>query len=278
MPSDPPELISMRPLAAGEGWALSEFLCRAGPRDRQFEERHGSFTVAAVLAGQFSYRGERGGSYLSPGALLTGNSGRCFSCAHEHGVGDHCVSLSFSEELAGEAAAAISGRAAFAFDTPSLPPSDGSLPIVARFQAFAAGVDPDGGEDLMWSTLARVVAGTAGRGGKAVAPNGRETRQVTAAIRAIDERPAHEHSLDRLARDAGMSRYHFLRVFRRATGTTPRQYLIQARFRRAAAQLATSREPITSVALDCGFGDLSTFNRRFRAVFGVSPRRFRSGP
>lgn len=128
----------------------------------------------------------------------------------------------------------------------------------------------------MWSTLARVVAGIAGRGGKAVAPNGRERRQVAAAIRAIDERPAQEHSLDRLARDAGMSRYHFLRVFRRATGTTPRQYLIQARFRRAAAQLATSREPITSVALDCGFGDLSTFNRRFRAVFGVSPRRFRS--
>ena len=46
--------------------------------------------------------------------------------------------------------------------------------------------------------------------------------------------------------------------------------------RRAAARLSATRDPITDVALDSGFGDLSTFNRRFRAVFGVSPRQFRS--
>ncbi len=274
--SDPRELIAMTPLAAGDGWSLNQFLCRAGPRDRPFEERHGAFSIAAVLSGQFSYRGARGAVYLVPGALLTGNAGCCFCCAHEHGVGDRCVSLNFSEELVGEAAAAISGTAAFAFKTPSLPPSSASLPIVARFQAFAAGADPGGGEDLLWSTLTRVIADLAGRGGKAVAPDGGEARRVAAAIRAIDQDPAEVHSLERLARDARMSRYHFLRVFRRATGTTPHQYLIQARIRRAAVRLATSREPVTAIALDSGFGDISTFNRQFRALFGVSPRRFRS--
>ena len=269
-------LISSRPLAAGDGWSFTEFVCRAGPQDRPFEERHESYSIAAVIAGQFAYRGDRGAGYLVPGALLTGNSGRCFRCAHEHGVGDRCVSLSFSEELTAEAAAAIAGRTTFAFDAPSLPPSDAALPIVAGFQAFAAAPDPGRAEDLLWSTLERVVGGLAGRGDRAVAPNARETQRVAAAISAIDDDPAREHSLERLARDARMSRYHFLRIFRRATGATPRQYLIQARFRRAALQLTSSREPVTAIALDSGFGDISTFNRRFRSVFGVSPRQFRA--
>jgi len=265
-------LLDSRSLAAGEGWSLTEFVCRAGPEDRPFEERHDGFSVAAVLDGQFAYRSERGSAYLAPGALLTGNAGACFRCAHEHGVGDRCVSLNFSAELAGEAA----GRSRFAFEASSLPPSDGTLPIVARFAAFAAAPDPGAGEALAFDTLERLTRADFGRGGRAAMPHASETRRVAAVIRLINEDPGGEHRLANLARAAGLSRYHFLRLFRRATGATPRQYLIQARLRRAAERLAASRDPITAVAFDSGFGDLSTFNRHFRAVFGVSPRRFRA--
>ena len=267
-------LLDSRSLAAGEGWSLTEFVCRAGPEDRPFEERHDGFSVAAVLDGQFAYRSERGAAYLAPGALLTGNSGACFRCAHEHGFGDRCVSLNFSAELAGEAAAAV-GRSRFAFEASSLPPSDATLPIVARFAAFAAAPEHGLGEALAFRTLDRLMAGLAG-GGRDAAPQASATRRVAAAIRLINEDPADDHGLESLARLSGLSRYHFLRLFRRATGATPRQYLIQARLRRAAERLVASRQPITGVALDSGFGDISTFNRRFRSVFGVSPRRFRS--
>jgi AraC-like DNA-binding protein len=83
-------------------------------------------------------------------------------------------------------------------------------------------------------------------------------------------------SLADLAAIAGMSKYHFLRVFRRLTGVTPHQYLISARMRRAALELASSRRPVLNVALDSGFGDLSTFNKRFRATFGSTPTRYRA--
>ena len=73
-----------------------------------------------------------------------------------------------------------------------------------------------------------------------------------------------------------MSKYHFLRVFRRLTGVTPHQYLISARLRRAALALASSREPVIAVALDAGFGDLSTFNKTFRAAFGLTPTQYRA--
>ncbi len=178
-------LIASRPLAAGEGWSFTEFVCSAGPQDRPFEERHESYSIAAVIAGQFAYRGDRGAGYLVPGALLTGNSGRCFRCAHEHGVGDLLREPEgFSEELAAEAAAAITGRTKFAFDAPSLPPSDAALPIVAGFQArvrrsarFRSRRRPtlvDAG------TRCRRPRGTRRQGGEA--PNARETQRVAAAI------------------------------------------------------------------------------------------------
>jgi len=76
---------------------------------------------------------------------------------------------------------------------------------------------------------------------------------------------------------AGISRYHFLRTFKLVTGVTPDQWLLRSRLRDAARRLATARDPITAVALDVGFRDLSNFVRTFRAEFGVSPGRDRAG-
>ncbi len=81
------------------------------------------------------------------------------------------------------------------------------------------------------------------------------------AIRLVESDAARPLELKEMAAVAGMSKYHFLRVFRRLTGMTPHQYLISARLRRAALALASSRRPVIAVALDAGFGDLSTFNK-----------------
>ena len=107
------------------------------------------------------------------------------------------------------------------------------------------------------------------------APTGRETRRVVEAIRLVESDAARPLQLKAMAAVAGMSKYHFLRVFRRLTGMTPHRYLISARLRRAALALASSRRPVIAIALDAGFGDLSTFNRTFRAVFGLTPTQYR---
>ena len=57
---------------------------------------------------------------------------------------------------------------------------------------------------------------------------------------------------------------------------TPHQWLLRTRLREAAQRLATSRAPVTQVALDVGFDDLSNFIRSFRAEFGVPPSRYRA--
>ena len=81
--------------------------------------------------------------------------------------------------------------------------------------------------------------------------------------------------LDALAGIAAMSKYHFVRTFRRLVGLTPYQYLLRLRLRRAALALTATDQPVAAVALEAGFGDISTFNAHFRRAFRQSPTEMR---
>jgi AraC-like DNA-binding protein len=81
--------------------------------------------------------------------------------------------------------------------------------------------------------------------------------------------------LDDVATRAGLSPWHFLRVFADVVGATPHQYLLRARLRRAARMLVDTPAAITDIAADVGFGDLSNFVRTFGRAAGLSPRAYR---
>jgi AraC-like DNA-binding protein len=274
-PAPPDEATPKRTLAAGDGWSVHEVVCRAGPSDRPFEERHDGFSVSAVLEGAFTYRSDAGHGLLYPGALLLGNNGWCFECGHEHGIGDRCISLNVREDQFSEIAAAKASTSRFRFSVPSLPASAKTLPVIAHMEALSSAASPLRCEELALGLVERVIAAMAGDRRTPAGPTGRETKRVVEAIRLVESDADRPLELKEMAAVAGMSKYHFLRVFRRLTGVTPHQYLISARLRRAALALASSRRPIIALALDAGFGDLSTFNKTFRAAFGLTPTQYR---
>ena len=82
--------------------------------------------------------------------------------------------------------------------------------------------------------------------------------------------------LSELAGVAAMSPYHFLRTFRAVVGMTPHQFILHTRLRRAAVRLRRTSESISAIAFAAGFGDLSTFNRRFQRIIGRSPSAYRA--
>ena len=104
-------------------------------------------------------------------------------------------------------------------------------------------------------------------------PKAAATRRMTAAIDYIETQLATDLSLTELSAYVGMSKYHFLRTFTQASGMTPHQYILGRRLRAAAIALRANKEPVARIALDQGFGDLSTFNHYFHRVMGAHPRR-----
>jgi AraC family transcriptional regulator len=271
-----------RIIAGGDDWTVADVVCTCGPHDRPYEERHVRYVIAIVLAGSFQYRSPRGRGLMTPGSLMLGNHGECFECGHQHGEGDRCVSFWYApeyfERLAADAGVAGSG-ARFTrftrFKAPLLPPLRPLTPLTVRAGAGASGV-----ADVAWDELAIALAARTVRLAAGVPSSHHELplnaeARVTQAVRTIDHHPDAALTLDRLAREAGLSPYHFLRTFKSLTGITPHQYVLRARLRDAAWRLATDTDKVLDVALDCGFNDVSNFNRAFRAEFGLNPRSFR---
>jgi AraC-like DNA-binding protein len=258
-------------LASGDGWRVADMVCTSGPGDEPFEERAGGVSVSLVLAGTFVFRSDRGSSLLSAGSLLLMNAGQTFECSHQHGEGDRCLSFRLDPDLF-EQVAGETGAVSAHFDHNRLPPSRAFAGLAARAKAAMAG---RGSFDELVLGLARTAIRAACSGDREPKlPSARDHARIARVLRQLESDTAAPASLAELARVAGLSRYHFLRTFKRVTGVTPHQWLLRARLVDAANRLATSREPVTEIALDAGFEDLSHFIHSFRAEFGVSPRRF----
>src|SRR5690606_14217155 len=124
-----------RCIARGPDWSLYEHVCSAGPQDRPFEERHDAFSIAAVVAGTFTYASERGRALLHPGAFLLGNHGACYSCGHEHSAGDVCLSAQFKPGYFAEIAATVAGSSRFRFPASMLQARHDMLAETALLEA-----------------------------------------------------------------------------------------------------------------------------------------------
>jgi AraC family transcriptional regulator len=90
----------------------------------------------------------------------------------------------------------------------------------------------------------------------------------------IDDHIGEHISLDELARQAGVSRFHFARQFRLSTGESPMGYLRRVRIERSKSILQTRDSTIAEVAARLGFSDQSHFTRTFGRLVGVSPGSF----
>jgi len=84
-----------------------------------------------------------------------------------------------------------------------------------------------------------------------------------------------EVSLDQLAAEACLSKYHFLRLFRTAYGLSPYQYMQQLRIEKARILLANSGKPIADIATLLGFDNSQSFSRLFFQKMGLYPTQYR---
>jgi AraC family transcriptional regulator len=269
----PPKL---RLIAREPQWSLTEYVCSAGPHDRTFEERHDRVSIALVTSGTFRYRTDTGEGILYPGAFLLGNAGSCYECGHEHSHGDRCLALHIDRELFGEIASGSSGSTHCDFRTAILPAVCDLASLSVSIQQASLPQSKLVLEEAILTEVGTVlrVAGTNHTSSRR--PKPAATRRMAAVFDYIDARLGSDLSLAELSAHVALSKYHFLRTFKYTSGMTPHQYILGRRLRTAATALRATKKPVARIALDHGFGDLSTFNHYFRRVMGVTPTAYRS--
>jgi AraC-like DNA-binding protein len=228
-------------------------------------ERAAGHAVNFLESGSFRIRTSGAWQKLTAGSMFVTMPGLEFTCRHE---GDHptdsCLSVRYSEEVVESArswaiptAAPIhqaSNRQAYlGLALRECHPAD-----QARTEALAAA--------LLW-TLS-----TPDPGRRLYRPDRLAwyAARVDRAKTMIETHYAEPLSLSDLARDAGMSLFHFARVFAELEGRPPHRFLIDVRLARAAARLRDGAS-VTDTCFAVGFGSLSHFVTTFRRRYGVRP-------
>ncbi|NWG24345.1 MAG: helix-turn-helix transcriptional regulator [Pseudorhodoplanes sp.] len=99
--------------------------------------------------------------------------------------------------------------------------------------------------------------------------------RVRKSLRLLSEQIGGDITLDAVARDAGLSRPHFYKLFRQQIGVTPNIYLNTLRMEKAVELLTGSDRSVTDIGFDLGFSSQSVFTRFFMANVGMAPTDYR---
>src|SRR5262245_48949236 len=196
--------------------------CTAGPGDTPFAERHVDFSISYVRRGTFGYRA-RGQSFdFVPGALLLAHPGDEYTVSHEHGHGhgDDCLSFHFTP-----AAVEFIGDRGDEWRTGLIPPLPELMVVAELGQAAAEGRSDVGLDEVGLALAARVGELVRGAPRAGMADRARDRRRAVETAVWIDGHSHEPLRLEASARVAGLSPFHFLRVFSRVIGVTPHQYL-----------------------------------------------------
>jgi AraC-like DNA-binding protein len=264
--------MQIMPLLQTESLAAIAYRCTHGPDATPFLEQHTCHSLSYVRKGSFGYDTRGRTHELVAGSVMVGHAGDEYTCSHDYHVcGDECLSFQLSPVLADEM-----GLRRDTLRIGCAPPLPELMVYGELAQTAGRGDSDIGIDEAAMLFVNRFVETTSGKSPKAQPATARDRRRAVESALWIDAHADREIDIDTTAKEAGVSSFHFLRMFSNVLGVTPHQYLVRSRLRHAARLLADDRRSITSIAYDVGFGDLSNFVRTFRRAAGVSPRGFRN--
>jgi AraC-like DNA-binding protein len=207
---------------------------------------------------------------LEPGMLFRTWPGLVYRCRHSEEVpADVCLTVSYQSDFIEEIQHRRRRNTAVVTS-----PTNRLAYLGLRLSRLAA----CGSDSLALETLAAELLAEAAspedRGHRFRVPQLRwYAERIETARAVLESSPAEPHTLGPLARHAGISPFHFARVFRELVGVPPHRYLMNVRLKRAAERLRAGAS-VTETALDCGIPNLSHFIRLFRRAYGVPPSRY----
>lgn len=223
--------------------------------------------VQATIAGAGQYSDSSGTSVIGPGkamiAVIPGEHE--YSVDPQDGQWEFAYAVIYGEEVMRVATAVAESRGPV-LDWPASSRPDGALYELAN--RLTAGARPSVFElsALVYALLMAIAEPPFPQ-----SASGR-VAEAAAAIRRNLHTPV---SVDDLATAAGLSRFHFSRLFTEQTGLPPVRYLQEVRIERATGMLVTTALPVKEVAAACGYQSESYFCRAFKGATGLTPNEYR---
>jgi AraC-like DNA-binding protein len=231
--------------------------------EQEVAEHH---AISFVESGSFDVR-VRGELWrFLPGTIFVTERDLGFSCVHDNECpDDRCLSVSYGEQTVEDLRSA---------GIPSPRPRAERSAARQSFLRHRLGSCASGDElrlELIAGALFQsLAAGSAARPLRDGLRVSDVMRRIDRSVQLIESEYARPLTLRELADAAGMSVYHFARVFREMTGLPAHRYLTAVRLRYAARRLDDG-ESVTRACYSVGFASLSHFVTAFRKRFGVAP-------
>ena len=246
------------------------FFREHSPREVRVERTYAFPSIGVVTEGRFDYAARATRATATRGAVVFGSGTDDFRVWRSGPQQVARCVVAMDPSLVAEIAADC-GPADSRFPVEVLPATRLALPFYGLVRRIAA--SPGDQTEAVIRLLG--LAFHAGCPPPPARVRPAQRRRIRDVAQALEDRLSDDLSLAEMAAMAGLSRYHFVRVFAAVMDETPHQRLMALRLRAAADRLIETQAPVTRVALDVGFNDLSNFTSAFRSCFGASPRAWR---
>ncbi|MGW3036580.1 AraC family transcriptional regulator [Streptomyces sp. NPDC001178] len=152
-------------------------------------------------------------------------------------------------------------------------------PVLAAMVKAVAAASEVGADDLYAQSAAQFIAAhvlAPHTTGSAKSSGGLSARQLETILAYMRENLGQPVSVDDLASLVSFSRFHFVRCFKAATGSTPYRYLTELRIDLARKYLESGNDTIARIGRRCGFSGSEHFSRSFRRIVGCTPSQYRT--
>lgn len=259
------------PLGRARALGVHEDRCAADPAAPMKDWVYETPALGFVLSGWFDYISEGRAAFAVPGAIVLGNTGEHFNVRHHDRNGNKRLVVLMKQPVLDEIANEI-GLDAPRFRTISFAPGPEATRMFSWMRIISEGGDT--AEEYEYMLAHAALAAPVWRP-RRMRVSAQDHKRAFSAARHIETHFHERCSLATLADLTNSSRYQLIRAFSAIMGQSPNQYLINTRIRAAAELLRDCKAPITQIALDVGFNDISHFYTCFKAAFGATPRQWR---
>ena len=235
---------------------------------------HETYVIGTVLSGKNVYNISGTKVVAVPGQLCFVNPGEVHDAVPQDGGYTYRMiypRVSLIKAIIEQATGKPSGTPQF--NGPVIQDERLAQRFLRAHSALETGVEALGADEALTSVLLDMVDRYAG-GLRAAGTGTREPLAVRRAKDYLADHVEEQVELEALARAAGLSPFHLIRVFRKATGMTPYNWLIDHRVH-LACNLLRGGMSATHAAAQCGFFDQSHLTRAFKSRLGVTPGQFR---